>query len=43
VSPVDSDIKIEYLDLPRLHCFGDPAGDAFFDSLANVDDLSLFN
>jgi hypothetical protein len=42
VSPVDSDIKLEYLDLPRLHCFGDSAGDSFFDALANTEDLTLF-
>ncbi len=42
-SPVDSDITLEHLDLPRLHCFGDSAGDNFFDALANTDDLTLFN
>ena len=43
VSPVDSDITIQYLDIPRLHCFDDKAGDAFFDALADTEDLTLFD
>ena len=43
VSPVDADIKLEYLDLPRLHCYGDKAGDEFFSALADTEDIELFN
>jgi hypothetical protein len=42
-SLVDFDIKIELLDIPRLHCFNDLAGDKFFDSLAETEDMDLFN
>lgn len=42
-SPVDTDIKLEFLDVPRLHCYNDVCCDDFFESLANADDINLFN
>lgn len=41
-SPVESDIKLEFLDLPKLHCYGNKVTDSFFDSLANTDNIDLF-
>jgi hypothetical protein len=29
--------------LPRLHCFNDPAGDEFFNALAETEDIALFD
>ena len=41
-SPVEQDIKLEFLDLPKLHCYGNKITDTFFDSLANTDNIELF-
>lgn len=41
-SPVDADLKLEFLDLPKLHCYGNKSATAFFDALANTDSIDLF-
>jgi len=41
-SPVESDIRLEFLDLPKLHCYGNKVTDSFFDSLSNTDNIELF-
>jgi len=41
-SPVDSELKLEFLDLPKLHCYGNKTATAFFDSLANTSNIELF-
>jgi len=42
-SPVEADIRLEFLDLPKLHCYGNKTTTAFFDSLANTDNIELFS
>jgi hypothetical protein len=42
-STVEVDVKVEYLDLPGLHCFGEGTEDEFLDALADTEDLNLFN
>lgn len=41
-SPIESDLKLEFLDLPKLHCYGNKTTNAFFDALANTENIELF-
>jgi hypothetical protein len=39
---VDAAIRIEYLDLPYLHCFGNPTADKFMEALGDVENIEYF-
>ena len=41
-SPVEQDIKLEFLDLPKLHCYGNKTTDEFFNALADTDNIDIF-
>lgn len=40
--PKESEIKLEFLDMPRLHSYSQKSGDDFFKALADSDDIDLF-
>jgi hypothetical protein len=41
-SALDTECKVEFLDVPGLHCYGEEVSDAFFDELADTNQHSLF-
>ena len=41
-SPIESKILIEYLDLPKLHCYGEECGRDMIEALAWTDQMSIF-
>ena len=41
-SPLDQEIKLEFIDLPLIHSFGNKISKRFFDSLATVNNMDLF-
>lgn len=42
-SPVDAAIRLEYLDLPFLHCFGNTVGERFMEALGDAENIQFFN
>lgn len=42
-NPIETNIKLEFLDLAKLHCHGSPESESFFQALAKTDDIELFN
>ncbi len=40
---VEADIKLEFIDLPMIHCYGQETADAIIDALAKTDQIDLFN
>jgi hypothetical protein len=39
---VDTEVSLEYLDVPFVHCYQEKIGDEFFDALANSPNIELF-
>lgn len=42
-SPVEQTIKLEFLDLPKYHYYGNSEGVSLFEALSNSEDIELFN
>lgn len=40
--PRESEIKLEFLDMPKLHSYNEKSGDDFFKALADSNDIDLF-
>lgn len=40
--PRESEIKLEFLDMPKIHSYSEKIGDEFFEALADSDDIELF-
>lgn len=40
--PRDAEIKLEFLDMPKLHSYSESIGDEFFAALADSNDITLF-
>lgn len=43
VSPVESTIRLEFLDIPKYHYYGNSEANSFFEALSNAEDIELFN
>ncbi len=39
---IDTEIKLEFLDIPMIHSYTGKMGNQFFNSLAGVDSVELF-
>lgn len=35
-SPIDSEIKLEFLDIPAIHCYSEKVSSEFFKALADT-------
>lgn len=40
--PKETEIKLEFLDMPKLHSYSEETGDNFFKALADSEDIELF-
>ena len=40
--PRDAEIKLEFLDMPKIHSYQEAIGDEFFAALADSNDIELF-
>jgi hypothetical protein len=39
---VENEIKVSIIDIPAVHCFQEKIGDEFFDNLARVERINMF-
>ena len=42
-NPIETNIRLEFFDIPKLHCHGTPESTAIFKALSNTEDINLFN
>ena len=42
-SKVDTEVKIEFLDVSGVHCYTEAVSQDFFEALSETEDLNLFN
>ncbi|CDW75557.1 wd-40 repeat protein [Stylonychia lemnae] len=41
--PRESEVKLEFLDMPKIHSYNEVSGDEFFKALADSNDIELFS
>lgn len=42
-APVEMEVKLEFVDMPNLHCFTHQIGDDVFSMLANTENMKFFD
>ena len=42
-APIEQEIKLEYVDIPKLHTYNHEVAQEFFEELAGTDNMDLFN
>ena len=40
---LDTEIKLEFLDMTKLHSYTEKVGDEFFNALADAEDIEIFS
>jgi hypothetical protein len=42
-APIQQEVKLEYIDIPKMHTFTNEEANLFMEQLAETDDMELFN
>jgi len=41
-APIEQEIRLEFVDIPNIHCYDSEMGDNFFAALAGTDEMEIF-
>lgn len=41
-APIEQDVRLQFVDIPEIHCFTSETGSEFFAQLASSEDMRLF-
>lgn len=42
-APIEQDLCLEFVDIPKIHTYTDETGHAFMEALASTQEMELFN